>query len=93
MKVVILCGGRGMRMNEETEFRPKPLVKIGHLPVLVHVMKTYAHWGYKDFILCLGYRGEMIKDYFLNFDEHNNDFTLKIGTGPKRISYVNKKKT
>ena len=81
-----------MRMNEETEFRPKPLVKIGHLPVLVHVMKTYAHWGYKDFILCLGYRGEMIKDYFLNFDEHNNDFTLKMGAGPKRISYVNKKK-
>lgn len=80
-----------MRMNEETEFRPKPLVKIGHLPVLVHVMKIYAHWGYKDFILCLGYRGEMIKDYFLNFDEHNNDFILEMGTRPKQISYVNKK--
>ena len=87
MKVVILCGGRGMRMHEETEFKPKPLVMIGDRPILWHVMKTYAHYGYRDFILCLGYKGQMIKDYFLNFDEHHNDFTLTLGKEEKRVTY------
>ena len=60
--VVILCGGMGTRMKEETEFRPKPLVEIGDKPIIWHIMKIYAHYGYHNFILCLGYRGEMIKD-------------------------------
>jgi glucose-1-phosphate cytidylyltransferase len=79
MKVVILCGGLGTRLREETEFRPKPLVDIGGRPILWHIMKTYAHYGFRDFILCLGYRGNMIKEYFLNYDAMNNDFTICLG--------------
>lgn len=78
MKVVILCGGKGTRLKEETEFRPKPLVEIGEMPILWHIMKIYSHYGFKDFILCLGYKGNMIKDYFLNFEEWSNDFTLQL---------------
>ncbi len=79
MKVVILCGGLGARLREETEFRPKPMVEIGHRPILWHIMKIYAHYGFKDFILCLGYKGEMIKEYFYNYEILNNDFTVKLG--------------
>lgn len=81
MKVVILCGGRGTRLREETEYRPKPMVEIGGKPILYHIMKTYAHYGYTDFVLCVGYKGEVIKDYFLNFEALNNDFTIELGTG------------
>ena len=80
MKVVILCGGQGTRLREETEFRPKPLVEIGQRPILWHIMKLYAHYGHRDFVLCLGYRGNMIKDYFLNYEAYNNDFTICLGT-------------
>jgi glucose-1-phosphate cytidylyltransferase len=79
MKVVILCGGLGTRLREETEFRPKPLVEIGSRPILWHIMKLYAHYGHRDFVLCLGYRGNMIKDYFLNYEAMNNDFTIQLG--------------
>ncbi|MGO8815981.1 MAG: glucose-1-phosphate cytidylyltransferase [Terriglobia bacterium] len=79
MKVVILCGGLGTRLREETEFRPKPLVEIGSRPVLWHIMKAYAHYGFQEFVLCLGYRGNMIKDYFLNYEAMNNDFTITLG--------------
>src|SRR6266496_3177099 len=79
MKVVVLCGGLGTRLREETEFRPKPLVEIGGRPILWHLMKIYAHYGYRDFILCLGYRGNMIKEYFLNYEAMNNDFTVCLG--------------
>jgi glucose-1-phosphate cytidylyltransferase len=79
-KVVILCGGRGTRMQEETEIHPKPLVEIGGRPILWHIMKIYAHYGFSDFILCLGYKGNMIKDYFLNYEIMNSDFTLKLGS-------------
>ncbi len=79
MKVVILCGGRGTRLREETEVRPKPLVEIGNRPILWHIMKTYSHYGFKDFLLCLGYKGDMIKDYFLNYEAMNNDFTINLG--------------
>lgn len=79
MKVVILCGGKGTRLREETEFRPKPLVEIGGKPIIWHIMKMYAHYGYKDFILCLGYKGNMIKEYFLNYEAMNNNFTIKLG--------------
>lgn len=90
MKAVILCGGRGMRLHEETEFKPKPLVNIGDRPILWHIMKIYAYYGVKDFILCLGYKGEMIKDYFLNFDEHHNNFTLTLGSKEKKVIYPTK---
>lgn len=79
MKVVILCGGKGTRLREETEYRPKPMVQIGNRPVLWHIMKIYAHYGFKDFIICLGYKGNMIKEYFLNYEMMNNDFTINLG--------------
>lgn len=79
MKVVILCGGRGTRLKEETEYRPKPMVTIGGKPILWHIMKMYAHYGFKDFILSLGYKGEMIKEYFLNYKAMNNDCTVCLG--------------
>src|SRR5579864_358445 len=78
MKVVILCGGMGTRLREETEFRPKPLVEVGGKPILWHIMKIYAHYGFKDFVLCLGYKGQMIKDYFLNYRAMQSDFTLRL---------------
>jgi len=84
MKVVILCGGLGTRLREETEFRPKPMVEIGGKPILWHIMKIYAHYGFKDFIICLGYKGEMIKEYFYNYEVLNNDFTIELGN-PKNI--------
>jgi glucose-1-phosphate cytidylyltransferase len=80
MKVVILCGGQGTRLREETEFRPKPLVQVGGRPILWHIMKTYAHYGLQEFVLCLGYRGDMIKDYFLNYEAMVNDFTINLGS-------------
>jgi glucose-1-phosphate cytidylyltransferase len=79
MKVVILCGGKGTRLREETEFRPKPMVEIGGRPILWHIMKLYAHYGFDEFVLCLGYKGAMIKEYFLNYDSMLNDFTLTVG--------------
>jgi glucose-1-phosphate cytidylyltransferase len=79
MKVVILCGGRGTRLREETEYRPKPMVPVGGLPILWHIMKLYAYYGHKEFILCLGYKGDMIKDFFRNYQWHRCDITLSLG--------------
>lgn len=79
MKVVILCGGLGTRLKEETEYRPKPMVKIGNKPILWHIMNIYSHYGYRDFVLCLGYKGEMIKEYFYNYEILNSDFTIELG--------------
>jgi glucose-1-phosphate cytidylyltransferase len=80
MKVVLFCGGLGMRIREAGENIPKPLVTIGYRPILWHVMKYYAHFGHKDFVLCLGYRGDTIKNYFLNYNEClSNDFVLSEG--------------
>lgn len=76
MKTVILCGGLGTRLREETEYRPKPLVKIGSRPILWHIMMIYAKYGYKEFILPLGYKGEMIREYFLNYRYFNSDITI-----------------
>ena len=82
MKVVLFCGGLGMRLREVSENVPKPMVPIGYRPILWHVMKYYAHYGHKDFILCLGYKADTIKDYFLNYDECiSNDFVLDGGSG------------
>jgi glucose-1-phosphate cytidylyltransferase len=80
VKVIILCGGQGTRLREETEFKPKPMVLVGGRPILWHIMKMYAHFGYKDFVMCLGYKGAMIKDYFLNYQAMNNDFTVRLGS-------------
>ncbi|MEI8341637.1 MAG: glucose-1-phosphate cytidylyltransferase [Verrucomicrobiota bacterium] len=83
MKVVILCGGLGTRLREETEFRPKPMVPVGGRPMLWHIMKTYASYGHKDFILCLGYKGEMIKEFFRNYQWNTSDVTLRLGRVPE----------
>lgn len=80
MKVVLFCGGFGMRMREFSEAVPKPMVPIGYRPILWHVMKYYAHYGHKDFILCLGYKADVIKNYFLEYDEClSNDFVFSKG--------------
>jgi len=82
-KVVILCGGIGTRLREETEFRPKPMVNIGEHPILWHIMKYYAQFGYKEFVLALGYKGEMIKNYFCHYEIMNNDVTIELGQPEK----------
>src|SRR5678816_1487607 len=80
MKVVLFCGGLGTRLREYSDTIPKPMVNIGHRPILWHVMKYYAHYGHKDFILCLGHRGDLIRQYFLHYDECiSNDFVLTNG--------------
>lgn len=81
MKVVLFCGGLGMRLREYSEAIPKPLVHVGSRPILWHIMKYYAHYGHKDFILCLGWKGELIKEYFLKYNEClSNDFIISGGT-------------
>lgn len=79
MKVVILCGGQGTRLREQTEVLPKPMVEIGGRPILWHIMKTYAHFGLNEFVLCLGYKGHIIKEYFVNYDLRTTDFDLRLG--------------
>lgn len=86
--MIILCGGMGTRLREETEYKPKPMVEIGGKPVLWHIMKHYSYYGFKDFILALGYKGNVIRDYFLNYYNYNSDITVKLGDGGK-ISYHN----
>ncbi|GFH62959.1 MAG: glucose-1-phosphate cytidylyltransferase [Candidatus Desulfovibrio kirbyi] len=81
MKVLIMCGGKGTRLREETAFKPKPMVEIGARPVLWHIMSVYARFGYKDFILPLGYRGEVIKQYFHGYNIRNTDFTVELNSG------------
>ena len=85
MKTVILCGGLGYRLKEETEFKPKPMVQVGGKPILWHIMKIYAHYGYNDFIIALGYKGEMIKQYFLNQKHYSHDFTINTKSGLAKI--------
>jgi glucose-1-phosphate cytidylyltransferase len=81
MTAVVLCGGLGTRLREETEFKPKPMVEIGNRPILWHIMKHYRHFGVRDFVLCLGYKGEVIRDYFLNYPIYNADFAVDFATG------------
>jgi glucose-1-phosphate cytidylyltransferase len=80
MKVIILCGGQGTRLKEETEFKPKPMVYVGGKPILWHIMKIYAHYGFNEFILALGYKADYIKNFFLNQKALTNDFTLDTNT-------------
>ena len=82
--VAILCGGKGTRLKEETEFRPKPMIHIGEYPIIWHIMKIYAHYGFTDFMLCLGYKGEMIREYFFNYDWNHQDVLLELGS--KRVT-------
>ena len=89
MKVVLFCGGAGMRLRGHSDDVPKPMVQIGTRPILWHLMKYYAHFGHKDFILCLGYKGNSIKDYFLHYDESvSNDFVWS--QGGKSIQFLNR---
>lgn len=89
MKVVLFCGGQGMRLREYSETIPKPMVKIGYRPILWNVMRYYAHFGIKDFVLALGYKGDYVKDYFINYDESiSNDFVFE--QGGKKIELLSK---
>jgi glucose-1-phosphate cytidylyltransferase len=85
MKTVILAGGMGSRLLEETELRPKPLVEIGGQPILWHIMNIYAAYGANEFVVALGYKGELIKEYFLDFFSHHNDLTINLATGATNI--------
>lgn len=87
MKTIILCGGMGTRLSEETQIRPKPMVEIGGRPMLWHIMKIYERYGLNDFILALGYKGETIKDYFLNYHARQSDLTIHLKTG--QVDYCN----
>ena len=78
MKVVILAGGRGTRIQEESLIKPKPLIEIGSKPIIWHIMKTYSHYGFKEFVICCGYKGYLIKEYFANFSLYNSDVTIDI---------------
>jgi glucose-1-phosphate cytidylyltransferase len=86
LTTMILCGGLGTRLREETEYRPKPMVEIGGRPILWHIMNLYAFHGHRDFVLCLGYKGDRIKDYFLNYEAHQFDFTIELGRS-RSITY------
>jgi glucose-1-phosphate cytidylyltransferase len=86
--VVIFCGGMGTRLREETEYKPKPLVAIGDMPILWHIMKIYGHAGFREFVLCLGYKGQLIKDYFLNYPWMANDVTLHLKDHRQEVHQV-----
>lgn len=85
MKTVILAGGLGTRLSEETHLRPKPMVEIGEKPILWHIMNIYGHFGFQEFVVALGYKSEVVKDYFLNFHAMNADLTVDLATGGVRI--------
>ena len=85
MKTIILAGGFGTRISEETETRPKPMVEIGGRPILWHIMKIYAHYGFNDFVLALGYKADYIKKYFLEYVNYSGNLTVQIRDGKSRI--------
>jgi glucose-1-phosphate cytidylyltransferase len=85
MKVVIFAGGLGTRISEETDTRPKPMVEIGGKPVLWHIMKIYSYYGFNDFIICLGYKGYVIKEYFMNYFLHNSDITIDVAKNKMEV--------
>jgi glucose-1-phosphate cytidylyltransferase len=89
MKVVIFAGGLGTRISEETDVRPKPMVEIGGKPILWHIMKIYSHYGFNDFIICLGYKGYLIKEYFMHYYLHNSDLSIELGSNKVDIHYSN----
>jgi glucose-1-phosphate cytidylyltransferase len=89
MNVVILAGGRGTRLSEETSIRPKPMVEIGGKPIIWHIMKIYSYYGHKDFLVACGYKGEMIKEYFHNYFIHNSDFVIDVRNGSRDVIKTN----
>ncbi|MEJ7769715.1 MAG: glucose-1-phosphate cytidylyltransferase [Chitinophagaceae bacterium] len=89
MKVVIFAGGLGTRIAEETETRPKPMVEIGGKPILWHILKIYSHHGFDEFIICLGYKGYLIKEYFMHYYMHNSDVTIELGSNKLDVHYTN----
>jgi len=89
MKVVIFAGGLGTRISEETDARPKPMVEIGGKPILWHIMKIYNHFGFNEFIICLGYKGYVIKEYFMHYFLHNSDITIELGSNNIEIHDTN----
>jgi glucose-1-phosphate cytidylyltransferase len=86
MQVMVLCGGMGSRLREHTESRPKPMVEVGGVPIIVHIMRMYSAAGFREFILCLGYKGNVIKEYFLNYEAMSRDFTVDLGR-PGAVQY------
>lgn len=86
--VFILCGGLGTRLREQTEFRPKPMVPVGNHPILWHIMRTYSAHGFRRFVLCTGYRSEVVKSYFLNYSSMNSDFTVNLRSNDLRVHSV-----
>ncbi len=86
MKTVILCGGKGTRLSEETQLKPKPMVEVGPRPLLWHIMKIYSHHGFGEFVLALGYKGEVIKDYFINYHPYTSDLTMHLASGQVTFS-------
>ena len=87
MKTVILCGGQGTRIRDVADDIPKPMIPVGGLPILWHIMKYYSCWDYKRFVLCLGHKGQSIKDFFLNYEAHTRDFTINLGAATRSIAY------
>jgi glucose-1-phosphate cytidylyltransferase len=85
MKVVLLAGGFGTRLSEETSVKPKPMVEIGGMPILWHIMKIYSHYGFNDFVICLGYKGYIIKEYFSNYFLHRSDITFDLSNNKMEI--------
>jgi glucose-1-phosphate cytidylyltransferase len=89
MKVVILAGGLGTRLSEETTLKPKPMVEVGGRPILWHIMKIYSHYGFNDFVICLGYKGYMIKEYFINYFLHQSDITVDLQNNSLKVHNCN----
>jgi glucose-1-phosphate cytidylyltransferase len=92
MKVVILAGGMGTRLSEETDVKPKPMAEIGGYPILWHIMKLYSHYGFNDFLICLGYKGYVIKEYFLNFFYHNSDLLIDLSNNQVEVKSTRSQK-
>lgn len=89
MKVVILAGGLGTRISEESHLRPKPMIEIGGKPILWHIMKNYSHYGFNDFVICCGYKGHLIKEYFLNYFLYNSDITVELKNNKVDVHFAN----
>jgi len=87
MKTVILCGGYGTRISEESHLKPKPMIEVGEKPILWHIMKIYSHHGYNDFVICLGYKGDIIKDYFANYLMYESDVTINFKNGREMLTH------
>lgn len=89
MKVVILAGGLGTRISEESHLKPKPMIEIGGKPILWHIMKNYSHYGFNDFVICCGYKGYLIKEYFLNYFLYNSDITVELTNNKVDVHFAN----